>query len=140
MRSLPGTPGQAWVPELLGEIAERIIGVRHVRCDQGTKDLENNCVRCVLRKAYLAAASTRGAELGCVVLGDSNLTNNGVRDVMNYMPQELLGVADLGSTPQGGTCWPWAHSLVSPPRGLAVCLVSRCRMIRGLPRCFMFVV
>ena len=88
MRSLPGTPGQAsggadisrfqgcryHVESRLGAIAERIIGVRHVRSDQGTRDFEIHTVRCVLRRAYLAVASTRGSELGCVVLGDSNLT------------------------------------------------------------------
>ena len=72
--------------------------MRHVRSGQGTKDLENNIARCVLRRAYLAVALTRGSELGCVVLGDSNLTIKGVRDGMTCMPQELLEVADLGST------------------------------------------
>ena len=148
MRSLPGTPGQAsggadqQVPELQVSRRTQARADRgaDVRSDQGTRDLENHIVRCVLRRAYLAAASTRGSELGCVVLGDSNLTFNGVRDVMSCMPQELLEVADLGSTPQGGACWPLASSLVSPPHGLTVCSMSRCRMIRGLPRCFMFVV
>ena len=74
------------VESRLGAIAERIIGVRHVRSDQGTKDLENHIVRCVLRRAYLAAASTRGSELGCLVLGDFNHALSDVRDVMQCIP------------------------------------------------------
>ena len=96
MRSLHGTRGQAsggagiirfqscryHVESRLGAIAERIIGVRHVRSGQGTKDLENNIVRCVVRRAYVAAASTRGSELGCVVLGDSNHTGLAVSETV----------------------------------------------------------
>ena len=103
-----------------------------MRSDQGARDLENHTARCVLRRAYLAAASTRGSELGCLVLGDFNHTLSDVRDVMNCITQDNLEVAAWAHLRKAALDRPWP--LVTPsPRAYRLLAVAHAR-------CFMFVV
>ena len=83
----------------------------------------------------MAAASTRGFStvrvdpIG-VVLGDMNLKNVEVENVMHTLSQPQLEVAILGSDTQGCLVDPW--SIPWPPRGPAVCSLSRCRLRTSL--------